>query len=104
MIKRYESIFKEGQNLNKYLDKFPNNAKNWSQATDELKDISRTAREYIEEYDNKVLQPLNFKSFKTPSEWNTESKKYIKNVYKSMGDNCKKQFNKYLKDHFKIDN
>jgi len=104
MINRYKSIFKESQNLNQFLDKFPNNTKNWSEATDELRDICNTAREYIEEYDYKKIKPLNFKSFNTPSEWNTKSKKYINDIYKSMSDKCKKQFNQYLKDHFKIDN
>ena len=103
-MKPYKSIFKESEStiLDKIFDQFPDDAKDWSQATDELRDISRTAREYIGEYDNKEVKALNFKSFNKPSEWNTESKKYILKQYGDMSAECKKAFEKYLKDHFEF--
>lgn len=103
MIKRYKTIFKEGKSLSDFFNKFPDDAKSWSQATDELREISKTAREYILELDYKEIKPLNFNSFSTPSKWNTESKKYINKVYKMMSDKCKKQFDNYLKEYFDID-
>ena len=65
-MKPYRSLFKEESGLDNYLNKFPSDTTKWSQATDELKDICRMAREFIGEYDNKQIKPLDFKSFKTP--------------------------------------
>ena len=89
--------------MDNYLNEYPDDAKSWADATDELKDIAKTAREFIGEYDDKQIKPLDFKSFKTPSEWNTKAKKYIKDTYESMSDNCKKEFENELKDRFKIE-
>ncbi len=71
--------------INSFLNKFPDDATSWKQATDEVRDISRVAREtYNEETlnvsheDKKAMKSLNFNSFTTPSKWNTEGKKFIK--------------------------
>lgn len=88
--------------LNKFLNKFPNDATSWRFATDEIRDIARTAKEYYNELENKNIQACNFRSFTKPSAWNTKGKKYINMVYNKMNPKTKKQFNDYLKRHFNI--
>ncbi len=88
--------------LKKFLDKFPNNAKSWADATDEVRDIARTAKEYYNELEGKNIQPCDFRSMKTPSEWNTKGKAYIFKVYDKMNPKTKAEFNDYLKRFWKI--
>jgi len=87
--------------LVKFLSKFPDDAKSWKEATDEVRDIARTAKEYYNELENKDINPCDFRSMKTPSEWNTKGKSYIFKVYNKMNAQTKVEFNKYLKDTFK---
>jgi len=89
--------------LKKYLSQFPNNAKNWNQATDEVREIAKLVKEYYNEYENKNILACNFKLFATPSKWNTEGKKYIFRIYDKMDNITKKEFNKKLKDLYNID-
>lgn len=79
-------------NLLKYLELFPNDAKSWNQATDELRDIARMSRMTYLELDEKDYPALDFKQLKTPAEWNTKSKSYIKEMYDRMSDKAKKEF------------
>jgi hypothetical protein len=79
-------------NLLKYLELFPNDAKSWNQATDELRDIARMSRMTYLEVDEKDYPALDYKQLKTPGEWNTKSKSYIKEMYDRMSDKAKKEF------------
>ena len=88
--------------LKDFLDEFPNDAKSWRYATDEIRDIARKAKEYINELQNADMEACNFKSFKTPSQWNTEGKKYIMKVYNKMNERTKKEFDDYLFRSFNI--
>lgn len=88
--------------LKKFLDGFPNDTKSWAKATDEVREIAKTAKEYYNEMDNKNIQPCDFRSMRTPSQWNTKGKSYIFKVYDKMSAKTKTEFNKYLKDHFNI--
>lgn len=88
--------------LKKFLSQFPDDTKSWSKATDEVRDIARTAKEHYNYYEKKNIQPCDFKSLKTPSEWNTKGKKYIFKVYDKMNTKTKKEFNDYLKETFNI--
>ena len=90
--------------LNKFLEQFPNEAETWANATDEVRDIARMAKEYYNDYEHKKLKPCDFRSMVTPSQWNTEGKKYINDVYNKMNLDTKKAFNIYLKECFNIDN
>jgi phytoene dehydrogenase-like protein len=85
--------------LKKFLAKFPDDAKSWDEATDEIRDMSRIAKEYYNDMDldlledeDGALQPLNFRAFNTPSEWNTKGKEYILSTYAKMSNNTKDQF------------
>jgi hypothetical protein len=80
------------QNLLEFLNFFPNDAKSWGQATDELRDLARMARITYLEVDDKEFEPLDFKTLKTPSEWNTKGKLYIFDMYLRMSDEAKKEF------------
>ncbi len=88
--------------LTKFLAKFPDDTKSWAKATDEVRDIARTAKEYYNEMEGKDIQPCDFRSMKTPSEWNTKGKNYIFKVYDKMSAKTKTEFNGYLKSHFNI--
>jgi len=79
--------------ISKFLDKFPNDAQNWGQATDEIRDIARSCRETRglgEKY------ACDFRKLNTPSTWNTVGKAYIKSSWKKMTDLQKQEvFNEY---------
>ena len=80
------------QNLLEYLNWFPYDAKSWGQATDELRDIARMARITFLEVDEKESPALDFKTLKTPTEWNTQGRFYITGIYNIMSDEAKKEF------------
>lgn len=98
--------------LDKYLSSFPDNATDWNQATDEIRDICKYAREFYNEYQGEIdgyVQPLNYKSITDPSDWNTLSKLYLEEIYSKMNQETKEQYISFVTDHFmmkenKIDN
>nr|DAS16095.1 MAG TPA: hypothetical protein [Caudoviricetes sp.] len=78
--------------IEKFLAGFPKEAVCWSQATDEIRDLARESREYLEEYDNVIVEPLDFRSYKRPSEWNTNGRDYILANFDRMSDQTKKRY------------
>ena len=79
--------------LHKILDQYPNNAKTWKEADDFIRELTRSVRTSYNELMLDVLEgekgyieSLNFRSFKTPSEWNTKSKKQILSLWPKMND------------------
>lgn len=91
--------------LLKFLQQFPNNATSWSQATDEVRDICRAVRQTYNTVDLCLtadspngLQALNFYSFKQPSEWNTEGKKFIFGTLRKMSNKSKGVLMNQLKE------
>lgn len=78
--------------LSKFLEKFPKETICWSQATDEIRDLARATREYLEEYEGVVVEPLDFRKYKMPSEWNTNGRNYILGNFDKMNENTKKRF------------
>lgn len=103
-MKKFEDFVNESslQSLTKFLNQFPDNATNWSEATDEVRDIARTACEYYNDLEDKDIEPCNFRSFKTPKDWNTKGKEYIFDVYQQMSPHTKKEFHDYLKKSWEI--
>ena len=63
--------------IEKFLERFPKDATSWAQATDEIRDLARTSREYLEDYDGVIVGPVDFKHISTPAEWNTKGRDYI---------------------------
>lgn len=97
----------------KMFAKFPRDAKSWSQATDEMRDMAKLARQYYNELEldltddevedeGKGIQSLNFRSFKTPSEWNSKAQDFIIMVYNKMSPQIKKEFLVRCKELFKM--
>lgn len=86
--------------LDEFLAKFPNNATSWVNATDEIKDLSRTSREYLEEYQGIIVEPLNFKQLKSPARWNTKGKESIRSNFGKMTISTKKAFFKRFNGWF----
>lgn len=54
--------------IEEFLERFPKNATCWSQATDEVRDMARKARELLEEYEGVIVEPVNFRAIETPAE------------------------------------
>lgn len=102
-MKNIENRTKKINNIENFLKQFPNNAKSWEDATDEIRDLARKAKEIYNEVDldvsndsPKALKPLNFREFNKPSEWNTKGKKYILNTISKMSD---KAFNEFYDEY-----
>ena len=90
----------------KLFAKFPRDATKWSQATDEPRELAKLARDLYNELDldltedeieneGKGIQSLNFRSFKTPFEWNSKAQDFIVMVYNKMSPQTKQQFLQY---------
>lgn len=90
------SIFK------KLFKDFPANATSWKFATDEMRDIARFFRETYNEFHQTEppIQPLDFKSFTKPSEWNSEAQRFIVDVWKRMNTETRSYTLKHLKQDF----
>lgn len=84
--------------LKAFIAKFPNNAKSWAQATDEMRDLARELREYYNEQNDLAegekgyIDGLPFREFKKPSEWNTKAKKQILSTWKKLSKEQKEDF------------
>lgn len=92
--------FKKIEDVQKYLDKFRDDETSWRGATDELRDIARYSREFLSELDNVEIDALDFKSFKTPAEWNTTSKKYIMDNISKMSKLTQTKFLAHINDRY----
>lgn len=92
--------FKSIDDIHKYLDKFKDDETSWRGATDELRDIARESREFLLDLDNIEVEAIDFKSLKTPSEWNTVAKNYIINNVKQMSKSTLETFLKNLSGRF----
>lgn len=86
--------------LKRLLDKFPNDATSWKDATDEVRDIARDARELLSELDNIELEPVDFRLIKNPAEWNTKAKEFIFMAIEKMSKNTLKRFLEYQNKRF----
>lgn len=68
---------------------FPVNTKHWGEATDEVRDLCRYARETLELDDEYAV---DFRVLKTPSAWNTVGINGIIRFYKLMTDDQKASY------------
>gem|GEM_PF-970732 len=99
-FKVYTAVIVIRKKIEKFLTKFPKNAKNWDKATDEIRDLSRFSREYLEEIDKTVVEALNFRSFTTPAQWNTKGREYILANFNRMSEQAKIAFYERFEDWF----
>lgn len=89
--------------IEKFLEGFPKEAICWSQAGDEIRDLARTSREYLEELEDVIVEPLDFRSYKKPSEWNTNGRDYILANFDRMNDQTKKAFYERWEEWFEAE-
>ncbi len=84
----FESARFDENKLEKFLERFPENATKWWQATDELSDvyawITSAYNEQHEDEPEKHLKSIGRDNCKTPSEWNTKYKMAIREGIKKL--------------------
>ena len=101
--------------FNKFFKRFPADAQSWDKATDEIQDLTRYIREYYNEVvldadldgedHPKGIKSMDWRSFKTPSTWNTRGQIEIVRIYNMLDAKQKKEFiadyaKKYFKPYF----
>lgn len=94
----------------KLFKAFPRDATSWKDAMDEMRDITRNARELYNQIEHdfteddednpKYIKSMNFRSFNTPSVWNSKAQDEIVRIYNLMGTETRRYFLDYLKRHF----
>ena len=52
--------------LENFLEQVPTNATCWSQASDEVYDLTRTSREFLDEYDDVKVEAVDFATLELP--------------------------------------
>lgn len=92
--------FKTLTDVEKFLDHWRDDETSWAYATDEIREIARMSREYLHEFDEVEVEPIDFKAIKTPAEWNSEGKKFILKNLKAMSKDAMTAFMKELNDRF----
>jgi len=78
--------------IEKFLERFPKDTTNGAKATDEVRDLARTSREYLEDFDDVIVEPINFKAITTPAEWNTKGRDYIMANFDRMSARAKEAY------------
>lgn len=86
--------------IEKFLENFPKDATSWAVAGDEVRDLARTAREYLEEYDGVIVEPVDFVHIKNPAEWNTKGRNYILACMGRMKVSTFQKYYQYFHDFF----
>ena len=83
-----------------FLEQFPTDATSWSQATDEIRDLSRASREMLNEYNDIQVEAVDFTATRTPSEWNTLGREAILRNYDMMRPRTQMLFFERFEDWF----
>ncbi len=86
--------------IEKFLEKFPKDATSWGDATDEIRDLSRESREYLEECDGVEVEPVDFQACKTPAEWNTRGRESILANFDKMHPETQQRFFNRFREWF----
>ena len=72
---------------------FPADATSWAQATDEVRELHRLAREQVQEQTGKMVEVLvDFRWMTTPSMWNTKGVAAIVQYYNMMDEDSQLTF------------
>ncbi len=90
--------------IERYLTNFPKNATRWADATDEIRDISRESRLYLEELDGIIVEPVDFNACETPAEWNTQGRANILANFNRMSPTTRQIFCNRFRKWFGPDN
>lgn len=99
-IKESFPRFRGINDVKKFLNKFKDNERKWSGATDEIADMANWAMEFLDEFDNINIDPVDREVLKTPSDWNTNYKQYILDIIGKMSKEALKQYLAHLNNRF----
>ena len=88
------------QKIEKFLEQFPTDATSWRQATDEVRDLARVSREFLDEYDGIKVEAVDFTAIKTPAEWNTLGRESIMRNYDMMRPRTQQLFYEQFENWF----
>ena len=86
--------------LENFLEQFPTNATSWSQATDEVYDLARTSRKFLDEYDDVKVEAVDFATLDTPAKWNSVCREAIWRNYDLMRPRTQLLFFERFEDWF----
>ena len=86
--------------IEKFLEQFPTDATTWMQATDEVYDLARTSREFLDEYDDVKVEVVDAATLRTPAEWNTVCREVILRNYDLMHPRTQLLFFERFEDWF----
>lgn len=88
------------QKIEKFLEQFPTDATSWMQATDEVRDLARASREFLDEYDDIKVEAVDFTAIKTPAKWNPLGHESIMRNYDMMSPRTQLLFFERFEDWF----
>ena len=86
--------------IEKFLEQFPTDATTWMQATDEVYDLARTSREFLDEYDDVKVEAVDATTLRTPAEWNTVCREVILRNYDLMRPHTQLLFHDYFTERY----
>ena len=86
--------------IEKFLDQFPTDATTWTQATEEVYDLARTSREFLDEYDDVKVEAVDFATLDTPAKWNSICREAIWRNYDLMRPHTQLLFFERFEDWF----
>ena len=86
--------------IESFLAQFPTDATSWSQATDEVYDLARASREFLDEYDDVKVEAVDIAELKTPAEWNAVCRATVLRNYDLMHPHTQLLFFDYFQDKF----
>jgi hypothetical protein len=92
--------FKTVEDVENYLAQFRDDTTSWKYATDEVRDMARYSREFLQEFDNVKIDAIDFRAIKTPSEWNTIGKRYILDNISKMSKTTQSKFFRHISEFF----
>ena len=86
--------------LENFLEQFPTDATSWSQATDEVYDLARISREFLDDYDDVKVEVVDAATLRTPAEWNTVCREVILRNYDLMRPHTQLLFHDYFTERY----
>ena len=86
--------------IEKFLEQFPMDTTSWRQATDEVRELSRASREFLDEYDDIKVDSIYFPDIKDPAEWNTRAREAVMRNYDMMSPRTQLLFFERFEDWF----
>ena len=76
----------------------------WSQATDEVYDLARASREFLDEYDDVKVEAVDFATLDTPAKWNSVCREAIWRNYDLMRPHTQLLFHDYFTERYSAKN